>query len=163
MPNKKNKSSKSKKSVKKPTPTEPVIEPQEIVEEHKEFRAKILAIESHLEHFAGPLPPPEAFAKYEGTLKGAADRIITMAEKQQNHRQTIEKKLVNSTITNERLGLIFGLIVALGAIGGGVYCVHIGQPVPGAIIGGGGVGSLIAAFVQGSKAIKREREISNKE
>lgn len=36
--------------------------------------------------FTGPLPHPDSFAGYENTLPGAADRILSMAEKEQNHR-----------------------------------------------------------------------------
>ncbi len=158
MPNKKNKSSNAKRA----DSIKPIIESKKADNEHRILKTEIHEIKAKLEHFSGPLPPPEAFKKYEETLKGSADRIITMAEKQQDHRQKIEKKFAYSNITNERLGLIFGLIVALVAIFGGVYCVHIGQPWTGALIGGGGVGGLIAAFVQGSKAIRREKETNNK-
>ena len=34
-----------------------------------------------------PLPPPEEFAKYEEILTGAADRILSIAERQAGHRQ----------------------------------------------------------------------------
>lgn len=43
--------------------------------------------------FSGPLPSPDALAKYEQVIRGAAERIIAMAERQANHRQTIGKIL----------------------------------------------------------------------
>jgi uncharacterized membrane protein len=48
--------------------------------EDNERREAILRIAAT--RFSGPLPPPEALAKYNDILPGAADRIITMAEHQ---------------------------------------------------------------------------------
>jgi uncharacterized membrane protein len=152
MPDRNNKSQESSPQV------IPLKEAELAKEEHKELRAQIRQIETRLQRFSGPLPPPEAFEKYEGTLKGAANRILTMAEKQQDHRINMERKIVKSNSTNEKLGLIFGLVVALSAISGGIYCAHIGQTVVAVVIGGGGVVGLITAFVQGSKEIRREKK-----
>lgn len=154
MPNQKQKSPNLKKTTAK---EEPPKEAKAVAEEHKEFREEITEIKAFLQHFSGPLPPPDAFAKYEQTLEGAANRILTMAEKQQEHRQATEKKIVRSNIINEKLGLIFGIIVALAAIGSGAYCASIQQTWAAVVIGGGGVVGLITAFVQGSREIKREK------
>lgn len=34
--------------------------------------------------FSGPIPSPEILERYEKLLQGSADRILTMAEKEQN-------------------------------------------------------------------------------
>lgn len=152
------KQNKKSSNSKKPAPQKkPSKEPQVVAKEHKEFRQEITEIKAFLQHFSGPLPPPEAFAKYEQTIKGAADRIITMAEKQQEHRQIIEKQIVKSDIINEKLGLVFGLIVALSAISGGIWCAVKGQTWAAVAIGGGGVAGLVAAFVQGTRIRKKEK------
>lgn len=36
--------------------------------------------------FSGPLPPPTMYGEYERTLPGSAERILVMAEKEQDHR-----------------------------------------------------------------------------
>jgi uncharacterized membrane protein len=38
----------------------------------------------------GPLPPPDQFKDYEAILPGSADRILKMAEKEQDHRHAWE-------------------------------------------------------------------------
>lgn len=38
------------------------------------------------ESFRGPLPPPSTLAQYEETLPGSAERLMTMAEVQAEHR-----------------------------------------------------------------------------
>lgn len=154
MANRNKKSSDSKKLVPK---KKPLAEVKAVAEEHKVFRAEITEIKTFLQRFSGPLPSPDAFAKYEQVLEGAANRILTMAEKEQGIRQEIQRKIVKSDIINEKLGLIFGLLVALSAIGGGVYCAYIEQTWAAIAIGGGGVAGLVAAFVQGTRARKPKK------
>ena len=51
--------------------------------------AKIVV--QRMEGFVGPLPHPEHFAHYDETLPGAAERILRMAEKEQDHRHAWER------------------------------------------------------------------------
>ena len=62
--------------------------------------------------FSGPLPPPSILEGYERLLKGSASRILSMAEKQSDHRIELEKKVIYSNILNERLGIISSLIIS---------------------------------------------------
>ena len=94
----------------------------------------------HSETFEGPLPHPNHLAQYESVLPGTADRIIQMAEEQSSHRQFIEKKVIDSNIKNERLGMLLGtgltvLVTIVGAI-----LVFSGKSVAGwiALFGPGG-------------------------
>lgn len=44
--------------------------------------------------YSGPLPPADEIAVYEQTCKGAADRIISMAEKSLSNRITNEQFII---------------------------------------------------------------------
>lgn len=48
------------------------------------------------QHYSGPLPQPEALAKYDQIVPGAAERIIKMAEKRNGtstrHRERNDQK-----------------------------------------------------------------------
>lgn len=101
--------------------------------------------------FAGPLPPPEIFQGYENTLAGAADRILTMTEGEAAHRRSMEKRVVTFDVVMQGMGLIFGLIVALACIAGGVWCILDGHPVSGSLLGGTTIISLVGVFVYGSR------------
>src|SRR6202034_4192812 len=46
----------------------------------------MLIAQSHI----GPLPPSREFAGYEQALPGAADRVLRMAESEQEHRDALE-------------------------------------------------------------------------
>jgi len=49
---------------------------------------------STTEIFSGPLPPPRDFAEYNKILPGAADRIVGMAEKEQQVRADNQKTIL---------------------------------------------------------------------
>ena len=66
--------------------------------------------------WAGPLPPPEDFRKYEEALPGAADRILSLAESQQQIQN--EELLQVSDLIKRRINRSFwiglGLVVVAG-------------------------------------------------
>src|SRR5437899_3174380 len=97
--------------------------------------------------FQGPLPPPEILAKYNEALPGAAERIIAMAEKNQDHRQKLEAIVIPSRARNERRGQIIGAIVALSAIGCGTYLIAINKDVQGLAVILSDVVALVGTFL----------------
>ena len=64
--------------------------PEETAEKILKDEEAILSI-IRQSSFSGPLPPPQILEKYESIVPGSADRIIGMAEKQSEHRRSIEK------------------------------------------------------------------------
>ncbi|QQR78310.1 MAG: DUF2335 domain-containing protein [Candidatus Moraniibacteriota bacterium] len=72
--------------------------------------------ERRLEMYAGPLPHPDLLKRYREIVPDAPERILRMAEKQNEHRIEIEKKVISGNIWNERLGLIAGFSVCLYAL-----------------------------------------------
>ncbi|MFD1548208.1 DUF2335 domain-containing protein [Levilactobacillus fuyuanensis] len=111
--------------------------------------------------FSGPLPSPDQFLKYNQVLPGAADRILTMAEKQMAHRQSIEDKVVVSNTRNSMMGVISAFILALTAICGGIYLAVIGHSY-GTLLSLTGLGSLIYVFIYGTRSSRKEREEKSK-
>ena len=57
-------------------------------EKKNEIVREFLRVEQRIEltHHSGPLPPPEVLEKYNSAVTNGADRIMLMAEKQQEHR-----------------------------------------------------------------------------
>lgn len=94
-------------------------------------------------YFAGPLPPPGMFAKYEDVLPGAADRILALAE----NEQAIRRRDNGWILFNDGARVWGSILVSLALVAAGVYCGVIGQPWLGAALGGSGViGVVIRAF-----------------
>jgi uncharacterized membrane protein len=97
--------------------------------------------------FSGPLPPPEALDRYNQILPGAAERIIAMAESQHTHRQELEKRVIASNVSAQRLGTVLGFIVAMTAIVGGIWLIHDGKSTAGLTSVLTALGSLVGVFV----------------
>lgn len=89
--------------------------------------------------FSGPIPPPEFLRGYEDVLRGAADRILAMAERQAAHRQGLENRRLDAANLTERTGQFLAFLIAMLAIGDGIYLVSIGKD-------GGGLTAIIAAL-----------------
>lgn len=88
---------------------------------------------------SGPIPDPESLEHYNNIIPNGADRIMQMAEKQQQHRFSIENKAIKSQTSQSMKGQIFGFIISLFCIIGGIYLTMNNYPIQG--------GGLIAITV----------------
>ena len=109
---------------------------------------------------SGPLPPPEALQKYDQILPGAADRIIRMAESQHQHRQKLEKTVVESNAFSQKVGLILGFVIAMTAIVGGIWLAREGKSGSGVTAIIAALAALVGVFVYGK--IEQRRELAEK-
>ncbi|MCK4653487.1 MAG: DUF2335 domain-containing protein [Candidatus Cloacimonetes bacterium] len=107
-----------------------------------------------LQQFKGPIPPPKILQQYDSILPGAADRILTMAEKQSDHRQSLEKKHVNSSLTDARIGLWLGFSIVVISLFIAGFLLYNNKTTSGLILGGGSLITLAGIFVYGTR-IKR--------
>jgi uncharacterized membrane protein len=115
-----------------------------------------LQIQASRTQFTGPIPPPEILLKYNDALPNAAERIVAMAESQLKHRQTIERQVIDSNCKAQQRGPIYGLIVCLAAIGGGIYLIHSGQSTAGLVSIISAVAGLAIVFISG-KAMQQKQ------
>jgi uncharacterized membrane protein len=111
---------------------------------------------------SAPLPHPSEMERYEQILPGAAERIFKVFEDQSKHRQTLEKRVIDSECLNSRLGIICALCIALVTIIGAIICVMNGHELGGGILGTGGLTSLVTVFIYGSRQRRQERELKSK-
>ena len=88
-----------------------------------EKQREITAVISHTQIYSGPLPSPEAFARYNEVLPNAADRILGMAEKEQEIRHEAQR----GSITNDRHRIRAALFVALAIVGVAGLATWFGQ------------------------------------
>ena len=123
---------------------------------YQEFHS-IERVERRLE-YSGPLPHPEILSGYEKVLPGSADRILKMAEKQQDHRTSIENKLVNAENQSRLLGLVAGFLIATFGLAGSVYLGNNGKTWASGILSGGTLAGLVTVFVKGSGNNNQEKE-----
>lgn len=108
--------------------------------------------------WTGPIPPPDVLERYEATLPGAADRIMSMAEMQLAHRIQLEKKVVGGDSSRSYLGLAAAFVLSLVAICGSILVIVQGHVWAGVTIFGIDIVALAGIFVYGTQVRRAERE-----
>lgn len=63
--------------------------------------------------YNGPIPPPDYFKGYKEVMPDAPERILAMAERQQEHRIEMERMIINRNLRLSERGQIFGLIIVV--------------------------------------------------
>ena len=142
----------------------------EVEEKEKEHVRQVVA-EVIRSEFSGPIPPPSIIKGYEEILPGSADRILAMAEKQSDHRQEMERKIVNTEARDSLLGILFAFMLGFGCILAAVVMVILvpksAGVISGAVLGVTGIGSIIATFIKSTRGSygrkKEERKNQNSE
>ena len=72
-----------------------------------------LHIQSTLSAFTGPLPPPEDFKKYEENLPGATNRILSMAEKEQQIRSAGQAGMIANDSRRINYAMFLGIFLLI--------------------------------------------------
>lgn len=85
------------------------------------------------EVYQGLVPHPEHVERYEALQPGATDRFIGMAERQSEHRQTLEKRHLAFNGFSQILGVLFAGITVLGGLAAGTYLIINDKPVSGLV------------------------------
>ena len=92
---------------------------------------RLIARQQSLSVRSGPLPPAEDLAAYDAVTAGAAQRIIAMAEREQNHRHAQEAaavRLHSEELSLRRRGQSCALALGLILIAAGAFAIFMGQP-----------------------------------
>ncbi|AOZ99605.1 DUF2335 domain-containing protein [Flavobacterium commune] len=121
------------------------------VEQKEEIVKTIVSFKHH----SGPLPDPETLTQYNQIITDGANRIMLMAEKQQNHRIELEKQAVTSQLSQSKKGQIFGFIITLLIVGCGTYLAVNGHEKTGIVLIGTTLVALAGIFVLGK--FKKEK------
>lgn len=109
-------------------------------------------------HHSGPLPSAETLIQYNSVIPNGADRIMIMAEKQQNHRMALEDKAVTSQLSQSKIGQIFGFILCLLALSASTYLGCTGHEAIGTIIGSTTIIAMASIFVLGKRSNSKSKQ-----
>ena len=119
---------------------------------------------SYEETYFGPIPDPKTLEQYDAVLPGAADRILSMAERQATHRQSLETATeagVRTEMEDEskraNLGLWLGVIACVFLIACGTFLVYNGHDWAGTTMIVATIVGIVGTFVWGSRTGKNER------
>lgn len=108
--------------------------------------------------FSGPIPPPALMREYAELDPEFPRRFVELFERQQSHDHEVEKAVltINKEIilSNQEIlkrGQLFGFVLALVGLIGGLIASFLGSPIAGSIIGAGGLALLAGVFVYSRK------------
>lgn len=96
------------------------------------------------------MPHPRHLREYDEVLPGAAERILSMAERNLQHNISMDQSMVNAEVADRKLGMwlgagLFGLLI-VGAFG--TLFVTSNPVVPGLFLGTAAIGGVVA-FIKG--------------
>jgi uncharacterized membrane protein len=103
---------------------------------------------------SGPLPAPEELERYENIAPGFAERLLLMAEKEQDKRLDREDRIINlsvRSINNTRIGLFLGFLSVIIMVSLCGYFAFLGDTKSGAWTAGAVIIGLAGVFVLGRK------------
>lgn len=107
-----------------------------------------------VENYSGPLPHPVILERFDQVIPNGAERIMTMVEEEQRHRQALEKEMVEQDGKEavagrkaERRGQFLAAGVCIGLLIVARDVALAGYPVYATIIAGGTLTGIITAFV----------------
>ncbi|MFC2752172.1 MAG: DUF2335 domain-containing protein [Cardiobacterium sp.] len=85
-----------------------------LLPEEREAIKDIVTIEvrRQMVSYEGPLPPSAEFGRYNEILPGAAERILAMAEREQEARLAAQKAVIDKEYRLRQHGQIYALIIA---------------------------------------------------
>lgn len=122
-------------------------------EQKKLARLVMVSVE---QRFSGPLPPPSILDGYNQAVENGAERIVKMAEKQNDHRIEMEKSVILHQLKESSRGQWFELVIGIFALSMAGGLAYLGHEVAGSIIGAAGVTGLVSVFVLGKRIQKKE-------
>ena len=94
--------------------------------------AQVQAIHQ-VEISSGPLPHPQLFQAYDVTLPGAAERILRMAETEQQHRHDEQSVRTRSDIALESRGQWMAFLAVMAGMIGGIALIALGKSIEGSV------------------------------
>ena len=137
-----------------PVPVDPgeVTTPSPVISTNHPPATPATSIEGQVEiahsvSVSGPLPPPEFFRAYEDTLPGAADRILAMAERQQEHRQSQESIRLNMNNALVRRGQWMAFLIVIAGVAAGAVLIMFDKPLAGFAALVGTIGTVAGAYI----------------
>lgn len=131
----------------------------EILQQLKPEQRSIIAqslVAMRSESFSGPLPHPEILKGYDNVLPGAAERVLKMAEKEQDHRFDCDNKLIGGQLAQSKRGQWMGFTIVLILIAVAIMFFVMGDIILAGTILSVTIGSIATIFYLGKKPTRSE-------
>lgn len=107
-------------------------------------------VRSEIKH-SGPLPNPAVLAGYEAVQNGFAERIVAMAEREQEHRHSMDRLDVSQSYRLASRGQLFALVALAIMAALAITLAVVGEPVWATVAGGVDVAAVVGVFITGQR------------
>ena len=139
------------------TENKDLIEINNIVDEVERLpQEQLQVVLQKLEIYQGDLPHPDILKGYQDLDSDAAKKIIDNGIAESQHRREMEDKYLSGNIASHKLGQLFGFIIALVVIIGGIYLIATDKQIAGSILTGTTALGLIGLFTGNSQNKNKE-------
>lgn len=99
---------------------------QSLPEDKRAMATRMIVGFAESKIYRGPIPPPEYLEAYEKIVPGSAKEILDMARKQQEHRMSCERIIIDHDIRVENRGQWMGLGLGGLCIAGSFFTACLG-------------------------------------
>jgi len=147
---------KSSSTKKPPAQAASLLMPEQAVAKVSQHKANNGQILYH-ETYSGPVPHPTILAGLDKVVPGAAEKVIDQFVAQGDHRRDLESRYLKHENLRSILGVVFAGLIVLVALAIGGFLAWSGKPLIGALFSGVPLGTVVSAFIYGTKSRQRER------
>lgn len=95
---------------------------------------------------------------YQELYPDAAQKIIDNGIAESQHRREMEDKYLSGNISSHKLGQLFGFLIALVVIIGGIYLIATDKQVAGSVLTGTTALGLIGLFTGNNQNKNKDKE-----
>lgn len=104
------------------------------------------------------LPSPSQLEAYEALSEGAASQLLEMAEIEQTHRHEWEEAYLRSYTKSQRIGMLFGFLLAISIVAGSFLLAASGSIIASCALSVSGFSALIVNAIVFFKTRRFERK-----
>jgi uncharacterized membrane protein len=81
--------------------------------------------------YSGPIPPPELIAGYQEAIPNGGERVLALAEREQEHRHRLESVSLEKATAAHRLGQLLAFVLSTLIVVAGAILIANGDSVAG--------------------------------
>ncbi len=119
----------------------------EALKDPKIRKALAISVSQTVSQHRSPLPPSKELHEIENICPGATNRIITMAEKEQETRHKLSERTLNGFIESDRRHTNYALLSLVIMVVVGCACLYLGFEKTGGVILTGTLVTVVTSFL----------------